>query len=188
MSSPSSCPPRPGSAHDLERLRQHHRPPQSALDPERPSQHGPASEVQRASLRVRSHARLRLCRRVRVSPQRKNSLALAFLFFFQTPLARAHVPPLFFTKPPPLALAFRLFSTKPRPFSPPALPSRTYGKLPEGSVFPPNRRRSHRRRICLFPLQGEIHRGDAIRSGKGGNGGRLLSLVEGQASGNRVPR
>ena len=69
-----------------------------------------------------------------------------------------------------LTLAFRLFFTKPRPFPTPALPSRTCGKLPEGSVFPPNRRRSHHRGSCLFPLQGEIHRGDAIRSGEVGAG------------------
>ena len=88
-------------------------------------------------------------------------------------LTRARVLPLFFTKL--------------RPLSTPAPPSRTCWKLPEGRVFPPNRRRSHRRGI-LLPSQGEIHRGGGIRSGEGGGAGRLLSLVEGQASGNRVPR
>ena len=122
VSSPSSCPPRSGSAHDLERLRHDHRPPQSALDPERSSQHGPASEVQRASLRIRSHTCLRPRRPLAFLLSRQLSHA-RIPFLHQTQLARARVPPLFFTKPPPRALAFCLFSTKPRPLSlPPFLP------------------------------------------------------------------
>ena len=168
VSSPSSCPPRSGSAHDLERLRQHHRPPQSALDPERSSQHGPASEVQQASLRVRSHARLRPCRPLAFLFSGK-TLARLHSFSFSklnSTLSRSCSAP-FLHQAPPLALAFRLFSTKPRPFSTPALPSRTCGKLPEGRVFPPNRRCSHRRGILLFPLQGEIHRGAPFVWGRG---------------------
>jgi len=64
-------------------------------------------------------------------------------------------------------------SPSPAPFSPPAPPSSTRGKLLEGSVFPPNRGRSLAAVFVFFHSQGGISRvgrGDATRSGEGGEG------------------
>jgi len=163
VSSPSSCPPRSGSASTTDPLKA----PSNQSDPASTVRRARSSE--RAFTSAHTHAS-DLVVRSRFSSAEK--LARSHSFFPPSSLhsTRTRVPPLFFTKPPPLALAFRLFSTKPRPLSTPALPSRTCWKLPEGRVFPPNRRRSHRRGILLLPSQGEIHRGGAIRSGEGRRG------------------
>ena len=167
VSSPSSCPLRSGSASTTDPLKA----PSNQSDPASTVRRARSSE--RAFTPAHTHAS-DLVVRSRFSSVEKT---LVHSHSFSPPSSlqlnstrRARVPPLFFTKPPPLALAFRLFSTKPRPLSTPALPSRTCWKLPEGRVFPPNRRRSHRCGILLLPSQGEIHRGDAICSGEGGAG------------------
>ena len=171
VSSPSSCPPRSGSAAPPTPSR---RPRSGATQPARSGERGPVSEPSRPlAFLLRNSTLLNSLVLFRHQALSTRSRSRSAPFLHQAPAPCARVPP--------------PFSQSPAPSQLPPYPSRTCWKLPEGRVFPPNRRRSHRRGILLLPSQGEIHRGDAICSGEGG-GGRLLSLVEGQASGNRVPR
>ena len=80
-----------------------------------------------------------------------------------------------------------LLSPSPTPFSPPAPPSSTCGKLLEGSVFPPNRGRSLAAAFVFLHSQGGIPRvgcGDATRSGEGGEGSSACFPSTNQAPGN----
>ena len=108
-------------------------------------------------------------------------------FFHQAQLSsqlhppRVFVPTLFFSKPRPLRSRSAPFSAKPRPLSTPTPPSRTCWQLPEGRGFRPIGDARTAVAFFLFPRRVKA------TAGGGGNGDRLLSLVEGQASGNRVP-